>query len=452
MASIRIGIASEFNLVDSKVGVGTTNPTELMDVRGQIYSDNSIGAGGISTVTTYQGFLDTKQTIKSSVSEGTVVAGSLSEEIVIEGEVTVSSGTTYRSGVDHLTVTDNFTLPGISDDVPTVGTTRFNEDLGALEFYTGVEWRAVNSYVDNGNMGRAIWAGGYDTGGVPTSTTSSIDYIHIPTLGNSTKFGELSASGQDAHGSGSKTRGLFSGKFNNAQIDYITIASLGDGLDFGDLTAARNYGASGSSSTRGLHLGGNTPSTVNTIDYVEIQTLGNAIDFGDLSKVRKTYGGAISDGRHILAGGTGPGAKDATYDRKSINSSATAVEFGNLIAGVGYGPAGAGNQTRGIWAGGSEAPGYSKSIQYVIIASGGNTQYFGDLSIPSLTSGGGETSIRAVFAIGMTPSGDVNTLEYVTITSSGNAQDFGDLRGGNNEAHSRVISPVSDSHGGLGGF
>ena len=81
MASIRIGIKSEFNLVDSKVGIGTTNPTETMDVRGQIYSDNSIGAGGISTVTTYQGFLDTKQTIKSSVSEGTVVAGSLSGEI-----------------------------------------------------------------------------------------------------------------------------------------------------------------------------------------------------------------------------------------------------------------------------------------------------------------------------------------------------------------------------------
>ena len=102
MASIRIGIKSEFNLVDSKVGVGTTNPTEAMDVRGQIYSDNSIGAGGISTVTTYQGFLDTKQTIKSSVSEGTVVAGSLSEEIVIEGEVTVSSGTTYTLSLIHI--------------------------------------------------------------------------------------------------------------------------------------------------------------------------------------------------------------------------------------------------------------------------------------------------------------------------------------------------------------
>ena len=57
----------------------------MVDVRGQIYSDNSIGAGGISTVTTYQGFLDTKQTIKSSVSEGTVVAGTLSGEIIVDG-------------------------------------------------------------------------------------------------------------------------------------------------------------------------------------------------------------------------------------------------------------------------------------------------------------------------------------------------------------------------------
>ena len=49
-------------------------------------------------------------------------------------------------------------------------------------------------------------------------------------------------------------------------------------------------------------------------------------------------------------------------------------------------------------------------------------------------------------------SNDVNTLEFVTIATTGNTQDFGDLRGGNNRNHSRVISPVSDSHGGLGGF
>ena len=33
---------------------------------------------------------------------------------------------------------------------------RFNEDLGTLEFYTGDEWRTVNSFKDTGNRGRAF--------------------------------------------------------------------------------------------------------------------------------------------------------------------------------------------------------------------------------------------------------------------------------------------------------
>ena len=202
MASIRIGIKSEFNLVDSKVGVGTTNPTEAMDVRGQIYSDNSIGAGGISTVTTYQGFLDTKQTIKSS-SEGTVVAGSLSGEIIIDGDVTVSSGTTYTSGLSELTTTNKFTLPGISDDKPSVGTMRFNENLGALEFYTGVEWRAVNSYVDMGNRGRGLFMGG-----ITPTIISRIDYISIPTTGNSKNFGDLTTARKSTGGCSDSHGGL----------------------------------------------------------------------------------------------------------------------------------------------------------------------------------------------------------------------------------------------------
>ena len=185
MASIRIGIKSEFNLVDSKVGVGTTNPTELMDVRGQIYSDNSIGAGGISTVTTYQGFLNTKQTIKSSVSEGTVVAGTLSGEIIVDGESTVSSATTYTSGLSELTATNKFTLPGITGSRPTEGTTRFNENLASLEFYTGVEWKAVNSFVNMGNRGRAVWMGGNETNhaGGQNDHCPTTDYVQIHTLG-----------------------------------------------------------------------------------------------------------------------------------------------------------------------------------------------------------------------------------------------------------------------------
>ena len=89
------------------------------------------------------------------------------------------------------------------------------------------------------------------------------------------------------------------------------------------------------------------------------------------------------------------------------------------------------------------------------MSSGGNAQYFGDLSTFALVSGAGVTQTRAVFAQGQVivpSSNDTNVLEYITIATTGNSQDFGDLRGGNNQAHSRVISPVSDSHGGLGGY
>ena len=157
MAKVRIGFSTQFELENELVGIGTDNPTNTLQALGNIQSSNA-KAIGVSTLTTFDGFVDTKASI--SGLEGSE-QGSLSGEIIIEGSATVSTGATFTSGPKNLTVTDNFTLPGISDDKPSVGTTRFNENLGALEFYTGVEWRAVNSYVDMGSRGRGFWIGGY---------------------------------------------------------------------------------------------------------------------------------------------------------------------------------------------------------------------------------------------------------------------------------------------------
>jgi hypothetical protein len=68
---------------------------------------------------------------------------SLSGEIVISGEVTVEDDTPLTGGrLDSLTVTGKFDLPhGGSEDreeTPEKGSTRFNQDLGQLEFYTGL--------------------------------------------------------------------------------------------------------------------------------------------------------------------------------------------------------------------------------------------------------------------------------------------------------------------------
>ena len=456
MASIRIGIKSEFNLVDSKVGIGTTNPTELVDVRWQIYSDNSIGAGGISTVTTYQGFLDTKQTIKSSVSEGTVVAGSLSGEIIIDGDVTVSSGTTYTSGLENLTVTDNFTLPTISDDVPTLGTTRFNEHLGALEFYTGEEWRAVNSYVDMGNMGRGIIAGGF-LGSTTPNARELINYINIPSKGNSIDFGHLTESRARCSAVASSTRGLIQmGQYTN-KIDYITIQSTGNAIDFGDtFVAACGYRTSAGSSTRGLWAGGYTPAptnNINNIDYITIATVGNALDFGDLRGPRWNGGGCASPVRAIFAGGyEGPNAGPAidghpsrTIDFVNIASTGNSVDFGKLIVNSTY-RSSLSNSTRGIFAGGGNQAGVNGSIGYITIASEGNAQYFGDLTTLRSAPTASSNQIRGTFAGGRTPT-FLDVIDYITIATTGNAEDFGSL----NDTWFNGAG-CSNSHGGLGGF
>ena len=446
MASIRIGINSEFNLVDSKVGIGTTNPTELVDVRGQIYSDNSIGAGGISTVTTYQGFLDTKQTIKSS-SEGTVVAGTLSGEIIIDGNVTVSSGTTYTSGLSELTATNKFTLPGITGSRPTEGTTRFNENLGALEFYTGVEWRAVNSYIDSGNRGR-----GFSTNG--DKTTPSIDQINISTKGNAISK-HYSTLGRNATaGCSNSTRGLLVGGATPSKsnvIEYITMASSGDAIDFGDLPT--NYGSEMSacaSSTRGLFGGGYFPARSNAISYVQINTLGNSQDFGDLTSIMVSVAALSSPTRAIFWGGyrTSPGSSN-DIDMVTIASKGNSVDFGSgdSVART----SGCSNTTRGMVGGGRKAPGnpagVGDEIDYITIASTGNTIYFGDLTVNRVMPGGCSSQTRAVWMGGYDHPVKPRTIDYVEIATTGNATNFGEATQG--QRHS---GGFSDSHGGLGGF
>jgi len=448
MASIRIGIKSEFNLVDSKVGVGTTNPTELMDVRGQIYSDNSIGAGGISTVTTYQGFLDTKQTIKSSVSEGTVVAGTLSGEIIIDGEVTVSSGTTYTSGLSELTTTNKFTLPGITGSRPTVGTTRFNENLASLEFYTGVEWKAVNSRVDSGSGGRGIAGGGGEPGTSPYNYASNkIDYINIPSLGNSISFGTLSLDTRHCQAVSNEIRGIFylgyhePGTHGNT-LEYVTIPSQGNSIDFGDRTTYGYGPGSCSSSTRGIWGGGTAPSgKINSINYVEIMTKGDTVDFGDLTETKASLMSNVSSPtRGLFAGGSTP-TKLSVIETIIMASTGNAVEYGDLI-GAFSNVGGASNSVRGFYAGGSGA---SPAMQNIIIASGGNAVYFGDLQ-----RGGSHHKCLASQTRGIITSGSpsIDTkIQYIEIASTGSASHFGDLNYNSYEA-----GTLSNCHGGLGGF
>ena len=87
-------------------------------------------------------------------------------------------------------------------------------------------------------------------------------------------------------------------------------------------------------------------------------------------------------------------------------------------------------------------------MEYITIATNGNGQDFGDLTINRQNGTATATQTRGIYAGGSNPT-SYNVIDYVTFTSLGNAQDFGDLTVWQNREGGQA---VSDSHGGLGGF
>ena len=457
MAKIRIGFSTHFEVENELVGIGTDNPTNTKQVLGNIKSSD-VKAIGVSTLTSFDGFTDSKARIEASAG---AKQHTTSGVIIIEGDVTVSSGTTFTSGPENLTVTDSFTLPGISEDKPSVGTTRFNEDLGSLEFYTGVEWKPVNSHIDiDGGGSRCIIAGGFgDTTdpGSPQGQRKEIQYFNTATQGNSQYFGDLTDYALPDDGAGNSTRCLIAHQVLSGiedHIDYFAMSTQGNGVDFGNLFQYRFRACSVSSSTRGIWAGGKTPSYVNTIDYVEISTIGNALEFGDLMNTPGGAASGMSPTRGVIAGGiisaSPTGVYTSTMSFITIASKGDSIRFGDNTFTGGYCDGGS-NNTRALFAGGYDQANSrnQQRISAVTIASEGNAINFGDLHIGKAYHWGAGTQTRGFFGGGNAwPSGThYNIIEYVSMNSGGQALDFGEM-----VIRAYAAGAITNAHGGLGGF
>ena len=461
MPSIRIGFSTDFNLTGEQIGIGTTNPTARLDVAGQIIADNLAGSGGITTFTTYSGFLDEAQGLGNNVSIAETTKGnlnSLSGEIKISGEVTVTEDTKLTGGrLDSLTVTGKFDLPhgGSEDreDTPEKGSTRFNQDLGQLEFYTGYEWRTVGSYARPGGGGRGVFTGGY------ASNSQRMEYINISTQGNSINFGELFESSSFAAGKVSDgKRGVIAGGRTspansfNGTMQYYTFASGGNSIDFGNQSVNRRRVDSVSSSTRGVIAGGSNSSGTpqDVIDYIEIQTLGNALDFGNLTDARYSPGGICSSTRGVFFGGGSTDAEQRIIEYITISSKGDAVDFGECTQRSNCQGGGFSDGARGVIAGGygvSQASSHLEQIEQINIASTGNSFDFGILHQTTRDFSGAQNMTRAVLATGRSGPTDIKNITQISLTTSGTSEDFGDL-----SYATMSTSGGSDSHGGLGGF
>lgn len=461
MAEIRFNYGDKFTQTsDSNTGIGSTIPAGKLDIAGGT-SAGSLRVSGIATLSSYQGFVNTKLSTTEDLIVEAGQSGSVSGEVVVSTGQTISvstGATTGQGGIQSLKVYETFMPPvGGTADRPTdvkPGMVYYNKDFKTIEFWDGNFWKQVDNTT---RSSRAVIA----TGLTPLSPAASsvMMFLNITNLGNAQNFGDLTVTRMFSSGNSSSTRGIFGGgdpgPSNSDVIDYITIASEGNAIDFGNLLAAGRCFAGASSSTRGLHFGeGGTPSGTNVISYSEIATLGNALDFGDLTSQNGNKGTAASSPtRYVFH--TQNNSK-ATIDFGTIAAKGNSTRFGDYISGGPGHPAAAllrccSNQTRAVFAGGylliSPYGFVTPQMGAITIASEGNATVFGDLTVARYGVSATSNQVRGVFAGGQggNPYPYINTIDFITFASSGNAQDFGDI-------DSSVGSAVSDSHGGLGGF
>ena len=216
-------------------------------------------------------------------------------------------------------------------------------------------------------------------------------------------------------------------------MDYVTIASTGNAIDFGNLSdGGRDYPSGCGSATRGIFFGGSEPGFRNIIDFVIMSSSGGANDFGDM-KIAPLQNFALSNAtRGISAGGLTAPAPSYTINDSiefvTMASAGNSSSFGSLSETNSY-AATCASPTRGIFNQGS-SPTYKKTIEYIIIATRGNATRFGESSKAGVGAPmGASSATRGVFAGGQfdNPYAQTDIIDFITIATEGNAQDFGDL-------------------------
>ena len=151
MATTRFGHLDDFTLKNSKVGIGTSDPTEALEVIGGSRSQD-IAVTGIATLTSYEGFQNKKTSYTENVSITGGESGTLSGEVVIGAGLTMTVGTgatTGQGSIESLKVSNTFTPPigGTNErpSAPLPGALYYNKDFRTIEYWDGNFWRQVDN-------------------------------------------------------------------------------------------------------------------------------------------------------------------------------------------------------------------------------------------------------------------------------------------------------------------
>ena len=132
-------------------------------------------------------------------------------------------------------------------------------------------------------------------------------------------------------------------------------------------------------------------------------------------------------GRGVFAGGILGGSRTARMNYIEIATTGDSAEFGNLTQTASQGAA-LGSSVRGVAGGGSpSSPSGTTNIDYFIFSSNGGAYDFGSFSEAGFEKSAASNNTRGLFFGSSVAPLSKNTITYVTIASTGDASDFGDL-------------------------
>jgi len=210
-------------------------------------------------------------------------------------------------------------------------------------------------------------------------------------------------------------------------MNVMDIATTGSAVDFGNSSKLSGFSSGMGSPTRGVFKQGRgAPSYTDTIEFVTFSSLGGVADFGiDRGSSQDSSASSSNGIRGIFGNGT---SYDAKIQFITLASTGDSNEFGTLSSGryQGGGSGGA-SPTRGFFFGGlvSGQPAGTKIIESVSFTSGGAATKFGELTVGRRAIAAVTNATRAVACSGDSPA--TNTMDYITMASEGNATDFGDI-------------------------
>jgi len=186
-------------------------------------------------------------------------------------------------------------------------------------------------------------------------------------------------------------------------------------------------GGSGASGGSGYRRVGDDRTANIKVDNITSRDGKRGIDVDGIVKVNSTAhfippSGTTAErgsrGRGVIAGGT-TGSRVNTIQYVTIATLGNSSDFGDLSAALSDGGS-VSSSTRGIHLGGVPGPSaVSNVMQYVTIPSTGNAFDFGDMTDTHASLVGVSDGVRGVFTFGSTPVSD--TLEFITIASKGNS-------------------------------